>query len=607
MRWDIVAFFGIAAALMLGTILAVFVSTIFFESRDESKLLNPDGSLATMYPSLSPTIAPSLDPTGSPSNQPSAFPTSWPSMNPTESTSPTSSPSSSPSSLPSMQPTLSAMPSAHPSSSPTISSEPSAQPSMSPTMSSQPSSKPSSQPTSVPSSQPSTNPTLSTSPTGQPSQQPTISTSPSSQPSLNPTMSTSPSSQPSEQPTLSTSPSTEPSLAPSTSTMPTDSPSSEPSSLPSKHPSATPSLLPTTAPSLSPSDEPSLVPTSEQIVTTTIVLNPGKDQRSTNLVAVGGAYVFVLAGVGYYLFKRDKNARLDDQSEDPSISNTLGDGDVEAGILGIAPPPPVVEKTTPAKSVSRRMLSPLKNFSSVRTLSPFKGFRSLRGNKLEAGSSLSVSSGDSDVIPAIQESCSIDSSDAEDKDESVDSLDAIMMKTSLSSGEESNGKKSENFADSSRPNSYVANAPRDSLDALMEDFNQKHDEAGQMESAIPASNVDQIGSVSKTTKLAYEEQLINSRKNADFSFRDIFFDPENELYECRVPSGRLGIVVDETGIGPRVEKINIMSKLYKKISVGDIIVAVDEVDLVGAKPDTFWQIVSRKANKQERCIVVLKI
>mmetsp|Transcript_6368 Transcript_6368/g.13406 ORF Transcript_6368/g.13406 Transcript_6368/m.13406 type:complete len:595 (-) Transcript_6368:117-1901(-) len=594
MRWDIVAFFGIAAALMLGTILAVFVSTIFFESRDESKLLNPDGSLATMYPSLSPTIAPSLDPTGSPSNQPSAFPTSWPSMNPTESTSPTSSPSSSPSSLPSMQPTLSAMPSAHPSLSPTISSEPSAQPSMSPTMSSQPSSMPSSQPTSVPSSQPSTNPTLSASPSSKPSQQPTISTSPSSQPSLNPTISTYPSSQPSEQPTLSTSPSTEPSLAPSTSTMPTDSPSSKPSSLPSKHPSATPSLLPTTAPSLSPSNEPSLVPTSEQIVTTTIVLNPGKDQRSTNLVAVGGAYVFVLAGIGYYLFKRDKNARLDDQSEDPSISNTLGDGDIEAGILGIAPPPPVVEKTTPAKSVSKRILSPLKNFSSVRTLSPFKGFRSLRGNKLEAGGSLSISSGDSDVIPAIQESCSLDSSDAEDKD-------------SLPSEEVSTGKKSEKIADSSHPNTSVANAPRDSLDALMEDFNQKHDEVGQMEAAMPASNVDQIGSVSKTPRLAYEEQLINSRKNADFSFRDIFFDPENELYECRVPSGRLGIVVDETGIGPRVEKINIMSKLYKKISVGDIIVAVDEVDLVGAKPDTFWQIVSRKANKQERCIVVLKI
>jgi len=349
-----------------------------------------------------------------------------------------------------------------------------------------------------------------------------------------------------------------------------------------------------------------LVPTSEQIVTTTIVLNPGKDQRSTNLVAVGGAYVFVLAGVGYYLFKRDKNARLDDQSEDPSISNTLGDGDIEAGILGIAPPPPVVEKTTPAKIVSKRILSPLKNFSSVRTLSPFKGFRSLRGNKLEAGGSLSISSGDSDVIPAIQESCSIDSSDAEDKYESVDSLDAI-MKTSLPSEEVSTGKKSEKIADSSHPNTSVANAPRDSLDALMEDFNQKHDEVGQMEAAMPASNVDQIGSVSKTPRLAYEEQLINSRKNADFSFRDIFFDPENELYECRVPSGRLGIVVDETGIGPRVEKINIMSKLYKRISVGDIIVAVDEVDLVGAKPDTFWQIVSRKANKQERCIVVLKI
>eukprot|EP00986_Skeletonema_menzelii_P019025 scaffold27052_cov169-Skeletonema_menzelii.AAC.13 len=596
MRWDIVAFCGIAAALTLGTILAVFVSTIFFESRGESKLLNPD-SPASLQP---------LVPTSSPSNEPSPFPTNWPSMNPTESTIPTSSPTSSPSSLPSMQPTLSAMPSSHPSLSPTISNGPSAQPSMSPSISSQPSSMPSSQPTSVPSSQPSMNPTLSTSPTSQPSQQPTISSSPSSEPSLNPTISTSPSSQPSEQPSLSSSPSAKPTSAPSTSLMPTDSPSSQPSSIPSKLPTATPSLLPTTNPSVKPSDEPSLMPTSEQIVTTTIVLNSGRDQRSTNLVAVGGAYIFALAGVGYYLFKRDKKTRLGDGSEDSSASNAPDEGDLEGGILGIAPPPPpVVEKTTPAKSISRRMLSPLKNFSSVRSLSPFKGFPSLRGMKLEAGCSLSISSGDSDDIPAIQESCSIDSSDAGDKGGSVDSDDAL--KSSSTPEEQYTGKKSEKMSGSSRPNNSVANTPRDSLDALVEQINQRHGEVGPAGQMKPASSLDQIGSASKSSKLAYEEQLINSRKNADFSFRDIFFDPENELYECRVPSGRLGIVVDETGIGPRVQKVDVMSKLYKRISVGDIIVAVDEVDLVGAKPDKFWQLVSRKANKQERCIVVLKI
>ena len=319
-------------------------------------------------------------------------------------------------------------------------------------------------------------------------------------------------------------------------------------------------------------------------------------------MAVGGAYVFVLAGVGYYLFKRDKKARLEDGSVDSSASNAPDEGDLEGGILGIAPPP-VVEKTTPAKSISRRMLSPLKNLSSVRSLSPFKGFPSLKGNRLAAGCSLSISSGDSDDIPAIQESCSIDSSEAGDKGGSVDGLGALMK--SSSPNEQCTEK---NTGKMLSPKTPVANAPRDSLDALMEQIDQRHNEAvGHAKPVKPASNLDQIGSASKTSKLAYEEQLISSRQNADFSFRDIFFDPENELYECRVPSGRLGIVVDETGIGPRVQKVNAMSNLYRKISVGDIIIAVDEVDLVGAKPDTFWQLVSRKANKQERCIVVLKI
>ncbi len=334
------------------------------------------------------------------------------------------------------------------------------------------------------------------------------------------------------------------------------------------------------------------------------MLDPGNDQRSTNLVAVGGAYVFVLASVGYYLFKRDKKARLGDDSEDSSDSNTQL-GDLEGGTLGIAPPPIVENTTTPAKSVSKRMINPLQSFSSVRTLSPFKGIPSLRGKKLEAGCLLSISSGDSDVIPAIQESCSIESSDSEDKAGTADSLDAL-IESSLSPEKHPTRKEAEKIPGSSHPNT-VANAPRDSLDALVQQFNQQNDEAIQIEPMKPARSLDQIGSASKTSQLMYEEQLINSRKNADFSFRDIFFDPENELYECRVPSGRLGIVVDETGIGPRVQKVNVMSKLYKKISVGDIIIAVDEVDLVGAKPDTFWQLVSRKANKQERCIVVLKI
>jgi len=354
-----------------------------------------------------------------------------------------------------------------------------------------------------------------------------------------------------------------------------------------------------------------------------------------NMAMIGGSYVFVLASVAFCLYKKNKKARKGEDASFISSESHESNFDVEGGILGIAPlPPPVVEKAT-AKSVSRRILSPLKSFSSIRSLSPFKSFPSLRGKKLVAGSSVSISSGDSDVIPAIQESCSIDSSDTEKQLGSKDNLDALMKSSSLPD-EQDTQKISGKLYTSSHPSRTKASAPRDSLDALVENV-KAHNEIGQMGSdrsfaieqgslrcyasteqestgrrrtsspSVDAGNLYHIGSSSKPPRLVYEEQLICTSKTADFSFRDIFFDPENEIYECRVPSGRLGIVVDETGLGPRVQTVDKMSTLYGKISVGDIIIAVDEVDLTGAKPDTFWQHVSRKANKNERCIVVLKI
>ncbi len=618
MRKEVIAIIGISAALLLGTLAAVLVSAVFFNNKsssgEESALLPPEKKEPVlMYPALSPsntpsfdeTLFPSSEPTANPTIQPSAFPSGWPSQHPTFSKAPTGNPTISPtnepsisptlSTMPSMQPSQSAIPSTQPSMFPSISAEPSNQPSMSPTVSSkpssQPSSTPSSQPSLMPSSQPSTNPTVSTSPSGQPSLQPTITSSPSSMPSQTPTISTSPSNAPSSQPTLSQAPSTHPSSPPTTSFMPTDSPSNLPSSIPTKSPSANPSSFPTTAPSLSPSEAPS-----EKVVITTIVLN-GKGKHGKKgqkegkaMVAIGGAYFFVLASVGFYLYRKDRKAN--NISDDDQSNMDMTNCDIEGGILGIAPPPPVEE--TPAKSVSRRILSPLKSFSSIRSLSPFKT-RSMRGKKLVAGNSeLSIASGDSDNIPAIQESCSIDSSDREGG--SKDGLDAL-----VESYEEAGTEKA-----AALPNSSKLKPPRDSLDALMDDFDSAINEEDSKKSVVEN---EQNGSASnsKIPRLEYEEQLLNSANSGGFSFRDIFFDPDNELCECRVPSGRLGIVVDETGIGPRIQKINPMSKLYKKVSVGDIIIAVDDIDLVGAKPDKFWQLASRKANKHERCIVILKI
>ena len=109
--------------------------------------------------------------------------------------------------------------------------------------------------------------------------------------------------------------------------------------------------------------------------------------------------------------------------------------------------------------------------------------------------------------------------------------------------------------------------------------------------------------------ITYERELLNANRiNCEgISFRNIFNDPKNDMYECHVPSGPLGIVVDTTSLGPRVRSLNPLSPLFGKICPGDVVVGVDEVDTVGMEAGDFWQIVSRKANQQQRILTLLRI
>ena len=109
--------------------------------------------------------------------------------------------------------------------------------------------------------------------------------------------------------------------------------------------------------------------------------------------------------------------------------------------------------------------------------------------------------------------------------------------------------------------------------------------------------------------ITFERELLSATNSScdGFNFKQIYTDPRNEICECHMPSGPLGIIAEATKVGIRIRKINSMSPLCNKISVGDVIIAVDEVDVVGMESSTFWQLVSRRANKQQRCFVVLRI
>lgn len=110
--------------------------------------------------------------------------------------------------------------------------------------------------------------------------------------------------------------------------------------------------------------------------------------------------------------------------------------------------------------------------------------------------------------------------------------------------------------------------------------------------------------------ITFGRELLNSGRLSEdgtFNFRNILNDPKNDLYECQAPSGPLGIVVDTTPLGPRVRSLNPLSPIFAKISPGDVIVGVDEVDTVGMEAGQFWKVVSRKANQQERILTMLSI
>eukprot|EP00984_Skeletonema_dohrnii_P026598 scaffold15952_cov101-Skeletonema_dohrnii-CCMP3373.AAC.2 len=128
-------------------------------------------------------------------------------------------------------------------------------------------------------------------------------------------------------------------------------------------------------------------------------------------------------------------------------------------------------------------------------------------------------------------------------------------------------------------------------------------ESGSFTSPYPADV-----SIRGSLQFTYEEDLLSSSKYGDgFSFRDVYFDPENELYECHVPSEPLGISVDSTQLGLRVQNLNPTSPLYNIVSAGDIIIAIDDVDVVGVESCVFWQLVSQRANKHGCCLVIMKI
>lgn len=96
-----------------------------------------------------------------------------------------------------------------------------------------------------------------------------------------------------------------------------------------------------------------------------------------------------------------------------------------------------------------------------------------------------------------------------------------------------------------------------------------------------------------------------SESGSELSSRAMSTLPQNMVSRTvLVPPGKLGIVIDTTLEGPVVHKINPQSPVAGKLFLGDIIVAVDDVDTRAMSASAITGLMVRTANSQRKFTVL---
>jgi len=96
-----------------------------------------------------------------------------------------------------------------------------------------------------------------------------------------------------------------------------------------------------------------------------------------------------------------------------------------------------------------------------------------------------------------------------------------------------------------------------------------------------------------------------SESGSELSSRAMSTLPQNMVSRTvMVPPGKLGVVIDTTLEGPVVHKINPQSPVEGKLFLGDIIVAVDDVDTRAMSATAITQLMVRTANLQRKFTVL---
>jgi C-terminal processing protease CtpA/Prc len=78
------------------------------------------------------------------------------------------------------------------------------------------------------------------------------------------------------------------------------------------------------------------------------------------------------------------------------------------------------------------------------------------------------------------------------------------------------------------------------------------------------------------------------------------------IFDCVVPAGPLGIVVDSTPMGPIIHSIKSSSHFIHTLRPGDLIVGLDGINTRGLSAPSLTRLMAKKIQQPERILSIMR-
>lgn len=104
-------------------------------------------------------------------------------------------------------------------------------------------------------------------------------------------------------------------------------------------------------------------------------------------------------------------------------------------------------------------------------------------------------------------------------------------------------------------------------------------------------------------------QYSPSDRNASVPFHSGLIHVNHDdyhIFDCTVPPGPLGLVVDSTPLGPIIHSIKASSHLLSILSPGDLIVGLDGINTRGLSAPSLTRLMAKKIQQPERVLTIMR-